>query len=97
MNEIASRLNWLDFLLLFILATSLITSLARGFAREIAGLVALLLGILLGMWFHGTVGAFFLPYVSAPQIADLLGFGVIFFAITAIGAVAGFLISRFCA
>ncbi|MCW5963550.1 MAG: CvpA family protein [Bryobacterales bacterium] len=94
MNEIASRLNWLDFLLLFILATSLIASLARGFTREIAGLVALLLGILLGMWFHGAVGSVFLPYVSAPQIADFLGFGVIFFAITAVGAVAGFLIAK---
>jgi membrane protein required for colicin V production len=80
--------------LLFILVVSLVTSLARGFVKEIAGLVALLLAILLGMWFHGSIGAFFLPYVSAPQIADLLGFGVIFFGITAVGGVVGLVIAK---
>ncbi len=94
MTEIASQLNWLDYLLLFILATSLIASLARGFVREIAGLVALLLAILLGMWFYGTAAAFFLPYVSAPQIADFLGFGLIFFAVVSIGGLAGFLVAK---
>ncbi len=94
MNEIVNSLNWLDYLLLGILVSSLVASLVRGFVREIAGLVALLLAILLGMWFHGAVGSFFVPYVAEPRIADWLGFGVIFFAITGLGGLAGFLIAK---
>lgn len=94
MNDAAAQLNWLDYLLLFILASSLIASLVRGFAREIAGLVALVLGVLLGMWFHGAVGAWLLPYVSSPDIADWLGFAAIFFGVTTLGALVGYVIAK---
>lgn len=94
MSEFAAQLNGLDYLLLFLLVSSLVASLMRGFAREIAGLVALVLGVLLGMWFHGAVGAWFLPYVSSSEIADWLGFAVIFFGVTTLGGVVGFVIAK---
>jgi membrane protein required for colicin V production len=94
MNELANQLNWLDYLLLLILAASFLASLARGFTREIAGFVALILGLLLGLWFHGNVGNVLLPYVSAPQIASALGFCTIFFSAIALGGVVGYLMSK---
>lgn len=94
MNEVLSRLNWLDLLLVFIIVSSLIASLVRGFTREIAGFIALVLAILLGLWFHGTVGAFVLPYLSEPHFASIVGFGIIFFVVTTIGALVGSLISK---
>lgn len=94
MSDLVHQLNWLDYLLLFILAASLAASLARGFTREILGFVALVLGLLLGMWFHGTVGGFLLPYVSEPAIASFLGFCAIFCAVTVIGGVVGYVMSK---
>jgi membrane protein required for colicin V production len=87
--------NWLDYLLVLILAVSLIQGVARGFSREIIGLAAVVLGILLGIWFYGSAGALFLPYVASPAIAKFLGFLIIFAGMQILGALAGFAAQKF--
>jgi membrane protein required for colicin V production len=87
--EWLSQLNYLDIVLLIIVCASVIASVVRGFTRELAGLVALILGVVLGLWFHGSVASAVMEYVSSPEVARMVGFGLIFLAVVAIGGLVG--------
>ncbi len=71
-------MNWLDVVLLLILAGSMFTSFRKGLSREIIGLVSVVLALLLGIWFYGTAGAFLLPYLSSRAAANFGGFLLVF-------------------
>lgn len=94
MTGFFQQMNWLDGLLLFIMAASLLTSLFRGFTREVAGMAALVLAVLLALWFHADVGAFFESYVGTRELANLFGFGAIFFGVIIAGNVVGYIIAK---
>ena len=51
-------MNWLDVIVLLIVAASVFTSFRKGLSREIIGLVSVVLALMLGIWFYGTAGAF---------------------------------------
>jgi membrane protein required for colicin V production len=86
--------NWLDWLLAIIVAASVVAGVARGFARTVVGIVAVLLGIVLGAWCYGVAGGWLRDYVSHPAIANFIGFALVFFAVTAGGALLGFLLAK---
>jgi membrane protein required for colicin V production len=88
-------MNWLDIVLLLIVAASVITSFRKGFVREVIGLVSVILAVLAGIWFYGIPGGFLLPYLSSRQAANFAGFLVVFCAILALGAVAGWIAGKF--
>ncbi len=88
-------MNWLDLLLIALAAAFAIHGAARGFTRQILGLAATLAGLLLACWFYGSAGAFLLPYVSHKGIASFLGFLIVFLSVQTLGALAGWLASRF--
>jgi len=67
-------MNWLDVVLLVILAASVFTSFRKGFSREVIGLVAVVLALLLGSWFYGTAGALFAPYLNSTAAAHFADF-----------------------
>lgn len=87
-------MNWLDIVLLLILAGSVVTSFSTGLAREIVGLVSMLAALLLAIWFYGTAGSFLQPYVSSPGIANFCGFLMVFCGVILLGAVLGRLLGR---
>jgi len=88
-------MNWLDIVLLVILAASGATSFRKGFSREIIGLVAVVLAIVLGIWFYGVAGAMFLPYLSSPAAAHLVGFVLVFAGVLLLGAVVSAIVGKF--
>jgi membrane protein required for colicin V production len=88
-------MNWLDIVLLLILAGSVFTSFRKGFSREIIGLAAVVLAIVLGIWFYGTAGAMFLPYLSSPGAAHLAGFAVVFGGVLLLGAIVSAVVGKF--
>ena len=88
-------MNWLDIVLLLVLAASVVTSFRKGFTREVIGLIAVVLALLAGTWFYGTAGAFLLPYVSSPTVAHLAGFFLVFFGVLLLGGVVSHLAGRF--
>jgi membrane protein required for colicin V production len=88
-------MNWLDVVLLLILAASVFTSFRKGFSREIIGLVAVVLAIVLGIWFYGTAGAVFEPYLNSPSAAHFAGFFVVFLIVMLLGALVSAIIGRF--
>jgi membrane protein required for colicin V production len=88
-------MNWLDIVLLIILAGSVLASFRKGLTREVIGLATVVAALLLGSWFYGMAGAFLLPYVSSRGAANLVGFFLVFCAVMALGAVLSYVLGRF--
>ena len=88
-------MNWLDIVLLVIVAASVVTSFRKGFSREVIGLISVLLALGLGIWFYGVAGAFLLPYVSSRSIANFAGFLIVFCVVVSLGSAVSWLVGRF--
>jgi membrane protein required for colicin V production len=87
--------NWLDVVLVVVLAYSTIRSLRKGFSREIVGLAAALAALVLAMWFYGMAGTLIAPYVGSARTANLLGFVMVVVAVLLAGTLIGWIVSRF--
>jgi membrane protein required for colicin V production len=88
-------MNWLDFVLVLILAASVVAGFRRGLSRQIIGLVSGVLALVLGIWFYGTVGFYLLPYASSRTMANAGGFAVVFCGVLLLGAMVSFAVGRF--
>jgi membrane protein required for colicin V production len=88
-------MNWLDIVLLLILAWSVATSLRKGLTREILGLATVVLALLLALWFYGSAGTYLAPYVSSRSLANLAGFLAVFAGVMLIGSLVGFILGKF--
>ncbi len=87
-------MNWLDFVLLFLVAGSIIASFRQGFSRELIGLVTMIVALFCGLWFYGSTGTFLLPYFSSKGLANFCGFVLVFVGVLIAGAIVGHLFSR---
>jgi membrane protein required for colicin V production len=87
-------MNWLDIVLLIVLAGSVLSSLRKGLTREIIGLVSVVLALIFGVWFYGMAGAILLPYVSSRWVANLGGFAMVFIAVMLTGSVVSFVVGK---
>jgi membrane protein required for colicin V production len=85
--------NWLDIVLLIILALSFLAGLAKGLARAVIGLVAVIAGLLTGFWFYRQAGSY-IPFVESRQLANILGFFVIFIGVLAAGGLIARLLEK---
>jgi len=88
-------MNWLDILLPLIVLLSTVSAAQKGFSREVIGIGAAVIGLVCGIWFYGLAGAFLLPYVSSPQVADFIGFFIVFLACVILGTMVSAIIRRF--
>jgi membrane protein required for colicin V production len=88
-------MNWLDILLLVILAWCVFSSFRKGLTREVVGLASVVLALLLGIWFYGTAGALVAPYVNSHAVANLAGFFIVFVAVMLIGALVTRILGKF--
>jgi membrane protein required for colicin V production len=88
-------MNWLDLVLLFILAVSVATSFRKGLSREVVGLVSVVLALLVGSWFYGSVSAMLQPYLSSRAIANFAAFFIVFCCVLMLGSVVSFAIGKF--
>jgi len=87
--------NWLDVVLVIVLAFSTIRSLRKGFSREVIGLAASLFALILGMWFYGLAGSLVSPYVDSVRVANLIGFILVVVAVLLFGAFLSWIVNRF--
>jgi membrane protein required for colicin V production len=87
--------NWLDVVLLIVLLGSVVTSFSAGLTREVVGLVSMIAALVLAIWFYGSAGAFLLPYVSSPAIANFCGFLIVFCGVLILGSLVGHTLGRF--
>ena len=87
--------NWLDYVLIVILASSVLRSVRRGFTHEVISLGATVAALVLGMWFYGTAGALVRQWVNSDRAADLIGFLMVVLAVMTVGSIAGWIFGRF--
>lgn len=87
-------MNWLDIVLILILAWSLVAAFRRGFSREVFGLVSSILAFLAGLWFYGSAGAPLSDYTSSRTVANFCGFLIVFAGVLLAGALLGFALGR---
>jgi len=87
--------NWIDLLLILVIAISVLAGFAAGFARVGVGFAAMMIGMFCGFWFYGIVAAYVIDYVSSRAIANLIGFFVILAAVLVLGAVVGTILAKF--
>lgn len=88
-------MNWLDYLLLAIVAISAAMGFYRGFIRMGFSFAATIAALLAGLWFYGAAAAPIQEYVSHRMIANLIGFLLVFLAVQAGGALLGYLLAKF--
>jgi len=88
-------MNWLDYVLIAILAFSAIQSFRRGFSREIISLGAAIAGLVLGMWFYGTAGLLVSQWITSERVAHWVGFLLVFLAVVLVGAIIGAIVRKF--
>ncbi len=88
-------MNWIDLVLILVLGLSVVTGLAGGFARVGVGFIAAIVGIFVGFWTYGVVGAYVMDYVSSRQMANLIGFFVVFFGVVIVGSIVGGILAKF--
>lgn len=82
-------MNWLDILLLVILAGSVIEGVRSGFSRVIIGLAAAIAGLILAAWFYGAVSTHLKPLIQSEAVAHIAAFLMIFVGVQAAGALLG--------
>ena len=88
-------MNWLDYVLIAVLAFSAARSFRRGFTREVISLGAAFAALILGMWFYGTAGSLVRRWVASDRAADLIGFLMVVIAVLFAGLVVGSIVRRF--
>ena len=76
--------NWLDILLLVIVAITIIIGAIRGFIRQIIGLLAVVVGLVLAAKYY-SLGSEIFKFIRNDVLAQLLGFFLIFVAFLCIG------------
>jgi membrane protein required for colicin V production len=88
-------MNWLDILLIAILAGSTLLSFRKGFSREVIGLVSVIAALLVGIWFYGLAGSLLTPYLSSRGLANFAGFLLVFGGVMLAGAAVSAITGRF--
>jgi len=88
-------MNWLDIVVLLIVAASVFTSFRKGLSREIIGLASVVLALLLGVWFYGTAAGFIGQYLSSRAAANLGGFLLVFVGVLLLGHLASYIVGKF--
>jgi membrane protein required for colicin V production len=88
-------LNWIDLILIVVIAASVLAGVSAGFARVGVGFAAMLVGMFCGFWFYGIVAAYVIDYVTSRAIANLIGFFVILTVVLVLGAIVGRILAQF--
>ena len=76
--------NWLDIILLVIIAVTIVIGAIRGFVRQIIGLLAVIVGLILAIRYYSYVAEVF-TFVRNDVLAQLLGFFLVFVAVLCVG------------
>ena len=85
--------NWLDILLLVIVAITIIIGAVRGFIRQIIGLLAVVVGLILAVKYY-SYGSEIFKFIRNDVLAQLLGFFLIFVVFLCIGWVINILLAK---
>ena len=77
--------NWVDFILLAILAITLVLGLIKGLVRQVIGLLAVIAGLILALFYYPYAAEMIMPLVGREAPAQFLGFLAVFLLILCVG------------
>jgi membrane protein required for colicin V production len=86
--------NWLDIVLVIILAATVVLGLIKGSVRTLIGIAAVLVGLVAASQFYGAAAAAVRVVIKSALWANLAGFLIVFLAVQVLGWIAGFLASK---
>ena len=87
-------MNWLDIVIIIILAIQTFTGLSQGLIRALLGLVGLVAGIILAGRFYESLGSGLFSFIDNPDIANAAAFIVILIAVWAVFSIIATLLTK---
>lgn len=84
--------NWLDGVLLGIVALSVVAAMWEGLIRELISLASLITGVVVAALEYPRAAGWFRGYTDSPEVAKGLGFLALFLGILIAGALIAFLL-----
>ncbi len=87
-------MNWLDIILIVILAVTTIIGVIKGLVKQAFGLLAVILGLIFALSFYDQVGWIYQRFISYEILAHFLGFLTVFLAVLGLGWLASQLMSK---
>ena len=88
-------MNWIDVILISILALTTILGVVKGLVKQIFGLLAVIIGLILALAFYSQASTLFLRFISNEVLAHFLGFLTIFLVVLCLGWVSSYTLSKF--
>lgn len=82
-----SALNWIDIVLLLLIAASIVEGLRTGLTRVVIGLIAIAIGTLAGFWTYALIANKIAFLIHWQVAANVLGFCIVFFGVLLIGGI----------
>lgn len=86
-------MNWLDAVLIGIIAVSALISLVRGFVREVLSLATWIAAFLLSVRYTEALAVYAEPYISSPTIRLVAAFAALFIATLVVGGLLNYMAS----
>jgi membrane protein required for colicin V production len=89
-----SLMNWLDIIILIVLALQVFTGLRQGLIKALGGLLGLIVGIVLAGRFHETLAGNLSGFISNPDIANVVAFIAILLVVWAVFSIVAGLLTK---
>jgi membrane protein required for colicin V production len=86
--------NWLDILLLLILAVAFVLGVIKGLIRQVVGILAVIVGLILAMAFYPAAASAVSTLIKNENVAHFAGFLTIFVVVLVVGWLIGRLFSK---
>ena len=87
-------MNWLDFVLLAIIAVSAVVGIFKGLVRQVIGLAAVVAGLILASFYYDRAAALFETFVKNELLSDFFGFLLVFILVLVAGSLLGHLLTK---
>ena len=94
MEDAVSGFNWIDYIIIGVIAFSTVISLIRGFAREAMSLVSWVLAIWVGLRFSDDMASVLPSFISHPTLRISIGFGLLFVITLLVGALMSYIVGH---
>ena len=88
-------MNWIDVILICVLALTSILGVIKGLVKQVFGLLAGIIGLILALSFYSQVSWIYLRFVSNEVLANFLGFLTIFLVVLCLGWISSYCLSKF--
>ena len=75
-------MNWVDGVILLVIAANLLYGLIAGFIWQVAGICALVIGLAAGYILHGPVGMLLEKFIGNENLSRLAAFLIVFFTVS---------------